>query len=368
MKILYVNISEERAYEGHKLFDMEWAEGLSMISDVDLIQPSEGWFSNDNGRVNLITYNQNLKGITWLSRGIFNKGLLKRIDLYQKAKNARLYKFIENLDEKNNYDVILAAHLDYLMFLFRFWNSKITKKLYMIEHSPEIYSKWVYRDTSLFFKNQIYHVVMEKAAVRFYIEKMHISPNRIKYIPHPLNQVDYLGKSDVKKYNVVALSNSNSDKKIKKIIEQEERVGFLRKKRISMIVRSKEIEYDSEYLKVFTGRLSLSFEEFYGYILKSDVVVLPFGEEFGARTSGTIIDGLSNNKPVIGTSFATMCQYADEYPSVCKVYNTIDELCLLIEEFVKNKEERQMTLDFNSFKNSRSKSAMKKLYLDSFGR
>ena len=36
-RFLYVNICEQDAYRGHKLFDMEYASILSTIGEVDII-------------------------------------------------------------------------------------------------------------------------------------------------------------------------------------------------------------------------------------------------------------------------------------------------------------------------------------------
>lgn len=366
MRILYVNICEERAYTGHRLFDIEWADGLSMIAKVDLIEPYKNWFHNVPDNINLITYNYNSYEQSVLNANFFHKGLLERIDLHHHLVNGKLYRYIEKLDKMNRYDVILAAHIDYLMFNFRFWNSKLTKKIYLIEHSPVIYKNKYYRLLCALFKNRIKHIVMEKAALSYYTEKLGIKEELVKFVPHPLNVITELNTNTINKYKIVGLSNSNSDLEIQKIVEFESSTNYFKDNGISVILRSKNIKFDNGALIVFTGRLDLSFHDFYSYILNAEMLLLPFPTDFGARTSGTIIDGLSNRKPVVGTMFETMLQYSNDYAKICKTYSTVEDMIEKIEYLLTGGSIQSREDEFARFLNDRSPEEMKRIYMETF--
>ena len=366
MRILYVNICEERAYTGHRLFDIEWADGLSMIGKVDLIQPHENWFQNVPEKINLITYNYDSHDHSVLNSAFFHKGLLERIDLHHHVVNGRFFRYIEKLDKMNRYDVILAAHIDYLMFNFRFWNSKLTKKIYLIEHSPVIYNNKYYRMFCALYKNKIKHIVMEKAALPYYIGKLGIKTELVKYIPHPLNVIKEVNTNIINKYKIVGLSNSNSDLEIQKIVEFEKNTNYFKDHEISVILRSKNIRFDNGALIVFTGKFGLSFHDFYSYVLNAEMFLLPFPTDFGARTSGTIIDGLSNRKPVVGTMFETMIQYSKDYSEICKTYCTVDEMIEKIEYFLSSDHIQSQEDDFSRFLDDRSPDEMKRIYMETF--
>lgn len=366
MRILYVNICEERAYTGHRLFDVEWAEGLSMIGKVDLIQPHENWFQNVTENINLITYDYNSHDHSVLNTAFFHKGLLERIDLHHHVVNGRLFRYIEKLDAVNRYDVILAAHMDYLMFNLRFWNSKLTKKIYLLEHSPVIYKNKYYRLACALFKNKIKHIVMEKAALSYYTDKLCVKEKLVKHVPHPLNIITEMDTNTINTYKIVGLSNSNSDLEIQKIVEFEKSTNYFKEHEISVILRAKSIKFNDGALTVFTGKFGLSFHDFYSYVLNADMLLLPFPTDFGARTSGTIIDGLSNRKPVLGTMFETMIQYSKDYPEICKTYCTVDEMIEKIKCFFKGECIQSQKDDFERFLNDRSPEKMKHIYMETF--
>ena len=113
-------------------------------------------------------------------------------------------------------------------------------------------------------------------------------------------------------------------------------------------------------VKGIADAVILSLDDYYSYIKNAAVLVLPFDENFGARTSGTIIDALSNKKCCIGTAFPTMKGYAREYRAVCRVYRTIPELEKALAEILgKNSGQKAAEEDFNSFEKDRSMDSMK---------
>lgn len=371
MKILFVNICEKRAYEGHKLADSEWINELAMLGDVDVICPSVKWYNEIKIHARVIPFDAELrtKGRKILQSKLINRGIIRRFNPYIHLSNHNLYKFVERLDAKNHYDIIFAAHLDLIMFLLHYRHSKIINKIFVLEHTPEWYENKYIRKCFDLSKNRLQHITMEKFCVPIYVKKYGVSKNRVHCIPHPYNRIKQVNRENIEKYEVIGLSNSNSPDEIAQIIKWELRTGFFRDHKIKVLLRSpkKENEFDDGWLTVIVGRLNLSFEDYYSYILHAKVLILPFDKSFGARTSGTIIDALSNEKCVIGTEFKTMVGYSKNYTAVCACYKNMNELGECIKsvlEFQRNTDKMQK--DFLKFAQDRSLDSIKKYMLKAF--
>lgn len=364
MRILFVNICEKRAFEGHRLHDSEWINGLAMFGEVDVICPSRNWYQGLDLHARIIPFDAQAvtKGDKfWHSKAV-NRGIIRRLDPFVHLSSHNLYRFVEKLDQKRHYAFIFAAHLDPIMFLAHSWCSPITGKLFVLEHTPELYKNRYVRICLERTKNRVHHVTMEKICVPMYVNRYGIDRDKVHAIPHPCNKIPDIKENTDADFAVVGLSNSNSPQKVAQIIAWEKKSGYFRKHHIKAVFRSpdKNQVYDDGWLRVITGRLSLSLDDYYSYIKNAAVLVLPFDENFGARTSGTIIDALSNKKCCIGTAFPTMKGYAREYRAVCRVYRTITELEKALAEILgKNSGQKAVEEDFNSFEKDRSMDSMK---------
>lgn len=357
MKILYANLKEHGAIKGHKLFDMHWAQIFSQIGDVDVLCPSERWYGNIPPGINIISFNPETYLIKnkIINSKIFSRGYLARLCLYFRAISYEYLKYACYLDNKKHYDVIVFSTLDVLSFALGFRKFRSPKKIFIIEHMLSMYEKEADQVFYSCYKNKVNHIVMEKGAVPIYINTHGIKQELLNYIPHPLNTIaqDKILKVDWY-YDVVGISNSNSEQEIKSIIEFETDKGFFRKNRIKVLFRSKSFVFDDGWLKVISGQAPLLSEEYYTYIDMAKIIVLPFDISFGLRTSGTIIDALSNNTCVLGSEFATMKQYETEYPLICHTYGTTAELFGKIKYMLKTDRTQSINLEFASFKNERS--------------
>lgn len=354
-RFLYVNICEQNAYRGHKLFDMEYAAILSTIGVVDMIAPEEDWYKT-NKNINIILYDpaRDIKRLTTSILKKIDKGFIHRISPYTHLCNYKILSQVEKLDRQYHYTAIIAAHLDIFAYAVFRKKSPLSNKLFVIEHTPSAYSHKIIRKVFNITKNKITHLVMEKAALDIYENLYGVRKDRLWYLPHPYNEIK-INKRE-KQYSIVGISNSNSSALINKLIEMEKQIKFFKNNKIKAIFRSSSEIFDNGWLKVIKGCLGLSFEEYYSYILNADLLVAPFEVDFGARTSGTIIDGLSNGIPSIGSSFITMIQYSNEYPNACKVFDNLNEMCDMIVDYLKNMEAYKFNArhDFDNFRRERS--------------
>lgn len=367
MRILYANICTEM-FEGHRLFDVEWVRGLSQIAQVDLIETKPGWYENvpDEVTVRYLDLEHEMHGYQWLDSKLFHKGILYRIGFYKHMKALKFIKLVDRMDLQNDYDLVLAAHLDLLAFLPVRRRVGFRKKLYLMEHMTGVYDNKIMRKIFDKVKNDMNHIVMEKNMLDYFISELGVEKGRMRYVPHPLNSIKLPCRGAGEMFDIVGISNSNEDSQIEMIVEYEKQFGYFKKNRIRVLLRSQKIKFDNGWLVVFSKHLGIPFEEFYGYILNCKIVLLPFDVNFGGRTSGTIIDALSNRKLALGTDFATMRQYQSDYPSVCKVYVTIDDLIAHIEDLFARSGSMAFTSDFDSFLADRSDENMKQYYIRAF--
>lgn len=346
MKILFCNIRAKYSIEGHRCFDIRWVNLMSSFADVTVLAPCEGWYERLDVKladsVSVVVYDtseilEEKKAFTGRNGKI---GLFRRKYIaYKNIVNDQLIiKKIISLDEKEDYDFIVASTFN--IFAAALMKKKIRnlKKLFVIEHTCDIYKKRTWRPFFNFIKDCYHHIVMESEGQVELQKKYNIKHEKIHYIPHMLNPIEGTELVD-SGYDVVGISNSNSDEEIKAIIEEEETTHFLEKNNLHAIFRVHDINYDgSEYLKVFSGRLSLSYAEYNGLMYYAKVIIAPFGKEFGMRSSGTIQDAMTLRKPIIGSPFPTMLQYEKQLPNVCQTYNNIKELKVKILDTCNRKE------------------------------
>ena len=328
MKILYCDLRPKWTIKGHRNFDVKWCHLLSNVADVTLLCPEMDWYKDVDGKIDKIIYNatDELKKRKWYDWKIWNKGNFRRLAVRDHAETNLYIKKVLELNKEKSFDYILIGALDIVSYLF--YRRKLTSatKLVLIEHSADAYTKGILNRGFLRIKNDFIHIVMEKDAVKYFSDLYGINKDKIVYIPHMLNTISAGITADVEPYDVVGISNSNDDNELQKIINLEENERFFEKMGLRAIFRSKNIEYTSTALKIFKGRLGLSYEEYYTYVTQAKVMVLPFSEKFGLRSSGTIVDAFSQNIPIIGNPFKTMIQYNRIAPHICKLYTTMDEL------------------------------------------
>lgn len=329
MKILYCDLCPKSTVEGHKHFDAAWCQLLSNIADVTLLSFENEWYKEIGENIDEYIYDisDELNKRKWLSWKIWEKGNFRRLCVNDHVEANLYIKKALELNKEKHFDYIIIGALDIISYLF--YRKKLLKasKLAVIEHSADRYNIGITNKIFLKIKNDFTHIVMEEDAITHFSDKYGINKGIISYIPHMLNSIaaDKPVKIEGQTYDVVGISNSNNDNEVAKIINLEKEDNFFANNGLKAIFRSRNLEYESQNLKVFKGRLGFSYEEYYTYIRMAKVVVLPFSTGFGLRSSGTIMDTFSQNVPIIGNPFGTMIQYNRSLPHICKLYTTMDE-------------------------------------------
>ena len=344
MDVLYCNLISNGPVSGHKQFDYRWSEILGQLARVSLLSYEKGWYEKKADQIEIIECNSKSKADKdkLLNLGVLKKGFLRKLQIREHVETIFICKKVLSIAKAQKYDYIFIGGMDFIVYLLFRKRLKRVSNLVLINHSATAYQRGMVKRIFSLVKEDFIHVVMEGDGVKSFSKEYGIDSSKIFHIPHMLNSYDWKYNDKNIKYDFVGISNSNSDDEVRKIIEWENEDRFFEKNGIKAIFRSSGIDYETKFLKVFSGRLGLSYDDYYSYICDSRAVIMPFPEEFGYRSSGTLMDSMSQNKPVLGTRFGTLLQYNRQFPNICKVYSDKKEFksCIIeLMETDRNKDE-----------------------------
>jgi hypothetical protein len=290
----------------------------------------------------------------------YNSGILKAEILKNdafKIKEGRIHNRLSSigamlrsavLTRKKNPDYIFVSTYETMAFAIGRLFFRKHDQLFLLQHFniDELENKikrWFFKS----YMKKVDHIVFEDFIREYLIEKFKLDEKRIHVLPHQLNE-NLPKVNGEKKYSCVGLSNSNDEKIIAEIINIEKQYGILKQAKRRVVLKSKTIEFDNGYLKVFKGYIA--DDEYNEYIDHSECLYMPFSMTFRYRMSGTLVDALSNNKIVLGSDIPLMRYYANKYPSACKiVYGAKD-----IFEYILKLETDDASGEFKQFKESHS--------------
>lgn len=348
MQILYCDLRAKWTVKGHRYFDVKWAHLLREVANVTLLCPDEEWYEDVNCNIHKETYNalEKLDKNKVLNWSIWSKWVFRHFAIKDHIEASMYIKRIIELSKNSQYDYILIGSIDLISYYFNRNKLKKISKLVFNNQSVSAFKTGILHCLFMKVKDDFIHIVMEKDGIEYMSQNYGIEKSKIHYIPHMLNPINRNLNANVDSYDIVGISNSNEDEEVLKIIEMEKKEHFFKKNGLRAIFRSKELEYDNSSLKVFKGRLGLTYDEYYTYITNSKIIVLPFSTRFGLRSSGTIMDAFSQEIPIIGNPFMTMIQYNRQIPNICKLYTTVDELKDNIIELINRKKEYKEEYEF----------------------
>lgn len=351
-KILYMELLADNF--GNKRVDMAIISALSSFSNLTVVFPEKWFESSLPSNVTSIEYA--------LPRTRFQGN--KRIQHYLTHLN--ILKEAVAIDKTSGFDFLFFASYHTYVMALALLKFKRSKQIFILHHNNidnmerSKKAQWFFR----LYANSVNHVVFEDFIGEYLIHKYGIKKERVFTLKHPLNVVE----SDIERiYDCVGISNSNSEQWIDDIItlEQNEKV-FLKSKK-TVVLRSKEKEFDDGALKVVKGYLS--DQSYYDYIGKAKRIFLPFPESFKYRMSGSLVDALSNNVEVIGTKTPLFLDYERRYPGVCHTVENSQQLVekLLCSEFTSEEQNK----NFDKFRKIHSEKEiveqLKKIFVRSLG-
>ncbi len=321
-------------YSGHKRSNKNFIKALSQISSVHVLS-QKNYFSEY--KEELLA----LKNMKFIEKDNFE---LKNGQLTNRLSSLKIMYLTGKYIKKIQPSHIFVSSFDTVTFnVGKIFLGELNK-VYLL-HTINIDE--LLNDTKFRFfdsyKNQVNHLVFEQYMADYLVTRG-VEESRVFVIPHPLN--DNTDSVNMKKeFKCVGLSNSNDEDLIKKLVQYEIENSVFKNKEQKVVLKSKEIEFDNGYLKVFKGFLETDVYD--NYINKSEFILIPFPTEFKYRMSGTLVDAFSNEKVVIGNNIPIIKHYSENYPEICKVYNNVDEI---VKEFDDVFEFEKIDKEFKVFK------------------
>ena len=294
-----------------------------------------------------------------------NKNIEIRILEENKQSNNRLIRLFRNVKQiyriknifntQKNSKIILT--FDTSSFAFSLLLLKLRNTYIMHHKNIDELSSIIKRVCFKMYMNKVKHIVFED----LFSEKLlsvGVKKDNLLLVPHPISNQSSIILSH--KYELVGLSNSNDEIFIENLILFESKNSFFRNKKMKVVIRSKNKEYDNGYLKVFKGQLSIDvYNEFIGL---SKSILLPLPKNFIYRVSGTMFDAFSRGKYVFSNANTLTEYYENKYPGIISTFDSIEEFYRKIDmDFSTN------TLSFERFVSDHSLVKINECFRNEFG-
>ena len=253
-----------------------------------------------------------------------------------------------------SFDIIFIPNFETITFVL--FSLFCNKKIYVVHHlNIDELENPIKRVIFSLYKNKINHLVFDESFKKVLKDKYEVK-SYIGLINHPVKLFNVNSKYDKKNKKLcVALSQSNDEKLIQKLIKYNERTNFLTKNNIELVVRSKILNYNKNNFKVYTNYLS-DFE-YQNLTNNCYLTILMHPKKFQFRFSGVLFDSLFNKKMVISNNFLIAKIFSKKFPNICKTAKTAEEFFFNILSF------EDLTLiekDFNLFSDEYSVSQFQK--------
>ena len=304
MKILVTEIQPEKGHKKlfKKICELLRAEGHEVVAIV----PKNSDVQLDGCVIRYTPYN-------YYADQIKKNTTFKRITYSVKVMS--YIRQIIKVVKPDAYFIVTYDELPLAMFGGLLFNKK--RLFIMHHHNIDRVEGTTIRKAAFRIILNTYNSVVQTAYMKEYIcFNYYINKDKVLIAPHPLNPVEIT--NDLQ-YDCVGLSNTNDDKIIEKLIQEEEEYSVLKTKGMHIVLKSKKYEYDNGFLKVIKGYIK--DDEYNDFIKKAKTIFMPFPLSFRNRMSGTLIDALTNKKTVISTNIPLIEACSKSYPNIVKIYN-----------------------------------------------
>ncbi len=291
-------------------------------------------------------------------------GKMKNFQMNQITKSFQCIAYANQMDRKYHYDYIFFS--SYILYSLVYAGAVIKdsrRRVFVLHHNiiDQINESLLKRILFRLCKNRTQHVLIEEFVKDNFIEEAKVSAAFVYAIPHQLNKME---RYEPVEFDFVGISNSNDEIWIRKIIDAERKTGCFMKNNIRIVLRSQTIDFDDNWLSVIKGQLS--DKDYYNYILRARVVLVPFPSSFQYRVSGTVVDALSNKKRVMGSKIPIVMYYAQKYPHICAAGVDVEDLLEQQERAVRNEREDEEFADFVKLHSEQKfKDALRNIFLKS---
>lgn len=317
MKILYLDLLSPMGHKGlNKIFvkllrkfasiDVSWKEGyIEDISALDSIRnfyPIPEIYYNFSSKIEYRT--KNYSKIKWIFRNI----------------------------DISSYDLIFISSYETISFSLA-WPRNIESRVLILNHNNLDELDNPFKRT--FFKRipkYIEHIVFEEYMKEYMIENIGVL-NKVWVVHHPIDfdkikDFQRLSNSRIPKFNfsdnilIFAPSTSNDENFISKLINLQREQRFLSSTRFKLLVKSKQSEYQDDFLIVV--KKYFTYEEYLLYLNGAFLILLPYPKSFKYRISGVLFDCFAFQKRFISSSVPIFEYYINKYPEIGETFNSIN--------------------------------------------
>lgn len=200
----------------------------------------------------------------------------------------------------DSYDVVIVSYYDEICLFF----VNLPSHVYLINHI-NVSGLFSSRVKTFFYKriSTHYHQIVLDLESQKYLKEIGVED--VEVVAHGLvkpffRKEDLSILNDYNQFSWIIFSpslTSVSDNIQKELISDSSLISFLRENNALLILRSKYLKSSCTNIQVIDGLLEKDMYE--GLFIKSDVILLPYPSSFQYRTSGVLLEAISNDKKVI---------------------------------------------------------------------
>ncbi len=151
-----------------------------------------------------------------------------------------------------------------------------------------------------FFSNKVIHVVLADFIKDYFAKSFCINRDKILTLPTPFSLSDTPKEAVLNKdIDCLGISNGNDDSFIERLIIDERTHSTIKKADLHIVLKSNKFHFDNGFLTIINGFLPR--DQFDNYVSRAKVMLIPFPLSYKYRMSGTLVDALSHDIPVLVT-------------------------------------------------------------------
>ncbi|WKV08010.1 hypothetical protein Q2T46_10690 [Thermoanaerobacterium sp. CMT5567-10] len=331
MKILYVDLLSP---SGHIGLNKILVKTLSNLVDLDIV-----WRNNYINIDELKDVNDRNINVYYIPEKLYKESVSK---ISYRLNNVKIIKWLLRNFDINKYNLVFISSYETISFSMA-WPRKLKTRTVILNHNnlDELQNKVKY----LFFKlipRHIEHIVFEEYMKDYLKESIKID-NKIWVMHHPISFDKYhdakrfglLGKEKDKCDIIFAPSGSNDELFIKNLINNQLVYKYLSQTNWRLIIKSKEITYEDNYLKIFSNYLD--YKEYLYYFVNAKYILFPYVQNFNYRISGVLFDAIAFKKKIIASSNKIFKYFLNKYKDLGFIFNNLNEFNSLINILHKDK-------------------------------
>ena len=322
--------------KGHRKYNYSMVKLISQQYDMDIINYNHYYDELElPSNCNIIDFEG--------EKEIVQSGIIGRYRSY------RLLKKCKKIYKKGNYDFLIIASFDiYVMFL---GNNLFSKKdnILIIHHNTidQMNESNIKMKCFNTYKNKYKHIVLEDYIADYFKNCNAITKNNLFVVYQPLTSKTCKIDKKEYKYAAASLSNSIDEEFLREIIKQEEKNKELEKNNLQIIIKSNNLESNSNNITIIRG--FISDEDYETIELESEYILLFYPKSFLYRASDILKNALSNRKKIICSEFLLAKSYAKLYPNTCIIASSYEEL---VNELLMHRKPSEE--EFDNFSKNRS--------------